>query len=189
MRQVFVFVVVAALATACAARSRSVSIGGFEFTTTSGARSSLLQSIGNAKFTVIEFFSSECPVQKSHDARLVELYRRFSALGVAFIAVDSEVTASAEQDEHERRSRGYPFPIVIDENARFANSVHAEYSTYTLVVDRQGTIRYEGGIDSDRAVLTGSPAPYLSDALDDLLSGREPRLAASKAFGCMLQKW
>ena len=89
----------------------------------------------------------------------------------------------------ESRERGYPVPILIDENGRIADGVRADYSTFRLVVDRQGSIRYKGSIDSDWVDSSANATPYLSNALDDLLSGKKPRMAVCKVFRCRLRKW
>jgi hypothetical protein len=174
---------------ACTHDARSPTVEGFELITTSGARWDLKENVAKADFTVIEFFSAECPVQKAHDARLVELYKQYSSRGVAFVAVDAEVDASPENDENEKRTRGYPFSILIDKNGRFADWIRASYSTFIVIVDRHARIRYEGGIDSDRVALTTNATFYLSDALDDLLNGKAPRRPVGKVYGCMLRKW
>lgn len=189
MTRGFDLLFVAALAAACAQVARAPRAEGFEFDGGRGMRWNLQENVAKSAFTVLEFFSSDCPVQRAHDARLVEVYERYHPRGVAFVAVDSEAGATPERDDSERRGRGYPFPILVDDNGRFADWVRASYSTYTIVMDRSGKIRYEGGIDSDHVTLTDGATPYLSDALEDLLSGRAPRLAVGKVSGCMLRKW
>jgi hypothetical protein len=52
-----------------------------------------------------------------------------------------------------------------------------------------GIVRYHGGLDSDRNELHDDALPYLGNALDDLLAGKSPRTAESKALGCALQTW
>jgi hypothetical protein len=144
---------------------------------------------GDAAFTVFVFFSPDCHCLDQHDARLRQLDATFRPRGVRFFMVDSEVRASVERDAEEARRRGYPFPILVDRGARLADAVGAQYATYSVVVDRSGRLRYRGGIDSDKNHLRPDAVPYLADALDDLLLGREPRLADAKSLGCALQKW
>jgi peroxiredoxin len=141
-----------------------------------------------APFTVVFFFSATCPVQKAHDERLRALFDRYHARGVQFLGVDSEAGATPERDAVEAKSRGYGFPIWIDRGATFADAMHAEYATFTVVVDRDGRVRYAGGIDSDRAKMHDDAQAYVADALDDLLAGREPRAPSGKTLGCALRK-
>jgi hypothetical protein len=144
---------------------------------------------GDAAFTVFVFFSPDCHCLAEHEGRLRDLDAAFRPRGVRFFMVDSEVRASVERDAEEARRRGYPFPILVDRGARLADAVGADYAAYTVVVDREGRLRYRGGIDSDRNHLRADAVPYLGDALGDLLDGREPRRTDAKTLGCALQKW
>jgi hypothetical protein len=142
---------------------------------------------GAQRLTVVFFFSNHCPCQSAHDTRLRALHATYHPRGVDFVAVDSEHGATIERDRGEAETRGYPFPILLDPGGALAQTVGAEYATEALVLDRSGTVRYHGGIDSDRTHLQDDASPYLRDALDDLLAGRPPRRAESKALGCALQ--
>jgi hypothetical protein len=140
-----------------------------------------------ASFTVLVFFSANCATQRAHDPRLVELARRYQRQGVVFFAVDSELGSRAEEDALEAHLRHYPYPILIDAQARLAGVLDAEYSTYSVVLDREGRVRYHGGIDSDQIHMTRDATTYLRDALDDLLAGREPRRTFGDTLGCSLR--
>jgi hypothetical protein len=104
------------------------------------------------------------------------------------IAVDSEAEASVELDRAEARSRRYPFPILSDPEGRAADALGATYATYTVVVDPGGRIRYRGGIDSARSHPTPEASPWLREALDRLLEGREPDPVETTSLGCALRR-
>jgi peroxiredoxin len=146
-----------------------------------------LEPEGNARLTVLIFYADHCPCQAAHDGRLRDLYALYHPRGVDVFAVDSETGATLERDRAAAEKRGYLFPILIDPGGSLAHRFGAEYATEAFVVDRSGTVRYHGGIDSDRKQLHDGATPFLSDALDDLLSDRPPRRAESKALGCALQ--
>jgi hypothetical protein len=133
------------------------------------------------------FFSAECHVLLAHDERVQKLAADFGAQGVSFLGVDSEIGATLERDRAEIARRGYPFPIVLDRGGAIARSLGAEYAGYTVIVDREGAVRYRGGIDSDRVRLRDDATSYVRDALTDLLAGRAPRVAEGKALGCALR--
>jgi hypothetical protein len=145
--------------------------------------------VESAPLTVFVFFSPECHCLAQHEGRLRALHERYRARGVRFVMVDSEVRGSPARDHEEAERRAYPFPILYDRHARLADSLGAEYATYSVVVDRTGRVRYRGGIDSDKTHLHDSATPYLEDAIDDLLGGLAPRLAEGTTLGCALEKW
>jgi hypothetical protein len=139
--------------------------------------------------TVLVFFSPDCDCLTEHDARLRAIADAYRSRGVRLFMVDSERRGSLERDAAEGRRRGYSFPILLDRGARVADLLGAEYATYAVVIDSKGRVRYRGGIDSDKLHLHDDATPYLRNALDDLLSDREPRLTEGKALGCALQRW
>jgi hypothetical protein len=153
---------------------------------TSGARTSFPEDLTHAKLTVLVFYADHCPCFRAHEARIQELSRAYAARGVMFLLVDSEVGATFERDSRAVRERDLP-PIAIDPGARLAESLGAEYATYSVILDANAQVRYRGGIDSDKNRLTDNPHEYLRDALDDLLAGREPRRKEGKTLGCALQ--
>ncbi len=144
---------------------------------------------GDAKYTVLVFFSAHCPCQRAHDARLRAMAEAYAPRGVVFAAVDSEVHATPERDAAEAAKRGYPYPILVDRGAALATALGATYATYTVVFDRDGRILYHGGLDTDRRTLHDDATFYLRDALDDLLAGHDPRMPTGKTLGCALETW
>jgi hypothetical protein len=153
---------------------------------TDGAAHALVARAPHAYLVVI-FFSADCHVLRAHDERIRKLAADFAPESVQFLAVDSEVGATLEQGRAELSRRGYPFPLVVDRGGAIAQRLGAEYAGYTVIVDREGVVRYRGGLDSDRVRLRDDATWYVRDALRDLLSGRAPRRAEGKALGCALR--
>ncbi len=149
---------------------------------------SLRDETARRAFTVVLFFSRECPVQRSHDARLLELVRDFASKGVGFIAVDAQADASLEKDTEAVRARGYPFPIVVDPEGTWADALGVRFSTTLVVLDVRGRVRYRGGLDDDRVRLSTEATPLARRALERLLAGQEPERVETKALGCVLRR-
>jgi hypothetical protein len=143
----------------------------------------------SAPLTVLVFFSPDCRCLDVHEPRLRALFDAYRARGVQFFMIDSEVRGSRQRDSDEARRRGYPFPILLDRDAKLANALGADYATYSVILDRSARVRYRGGIDSDNTHLRADATSYVKNALDDLLAEREPRLAVGTTLGCSLQKW
>lgn len=137
--------------------------------------------------TVFVFYSDHCPCVAAHIERLRAMQARFAPSNVRFWFVDSEVGASSTRDTDLAKSRNLPFEMLIDADGKFARAAGAEYASYSLVVDSEGRVRYHGGIDSDKSHLTSDATPYLADALQDLASGRDVRVAEGKTLGCSLE--
>jgi hypothetical protein len=54
-----------------------------------------------------------------------------------------------------------------------------------FVLDRDRRLRYEGRFDDSR-IEARVTSPDLANALEDVLAGREVRLATTRPFGCSL---
>ncbi|MFT3712397.1 MAG: redoxin family protein [Archangium sp.] len=138
-------------------------------------------------FTVVWFFSAECPVVRAHDARLIELSKQFPS--VRFIAVDAQTTATPERAKSAAEKRAYPFPIVVDEKGLWADALGVRFSATVVVIDRSGRTRYFGGVDDQRVDTTSAePKPYLRSALEKLLAGKDPEPATTRPLGCVLKR-
>jgi hypothetical protein len=107
---------------------------------------------------------------------------------VQFVAIDAESGASDARAQAEHDQRRYPYPVLADPGGASADALGAAYATYTVILDREGRVRYHGGIDSDRTHLTRDAEPYLKNALDDLLEGRDVRTKEGKVLGCALSR-
>lgn len=175
-------------AASCATRAAPARLPAAHLESTDGHARDFPDAMRGARFTVLEFFSAHCPVQSAHDARLRALASDVGARGVTFFAVDSEIDASVERDRAEAAARGFTFPILVDTGARLADALGVDYATYTVIVDQEGRVRYRGGLDDDKTHLRDDAAMYVKDALEDLLAGREPRIAEGKTLGCALRK-
>jgi len=123
----------------------------------------------------------------AHAARIKELTDTYGPRGVQFFGVDSEVGTTPQIAAAE--ARDLFVPVLIDTGARLADFYRAEFATFSVVVNREGLIRYEGGLDSDKQKLHSDAKFYVRDALDDLLAGRPARLFEGKTLGCVLRRW
>ncbi len=174
------------LAVASCAAARSPSLIGVRLPSTHGGVLPLLDPA--ARFTVVEFFSAHCPCQATHDARLRRLAALYQARGVAFVAADSEASATLARDRYEGTRRRYPYPILVDPRGAAATALRAEYATYCVLLNSSGAVLYRGGIDSDCQQLHPDSTPYLENAITDALAGRAVRAAEAKSLGCSLMR-
>ena len=174
------------LVTACATNSPAPVTTADRLHGTDGTLHAVLPSDPHA-YTVVIFFSADCHVLLAHDDRIRRLAADFASPRVRILAVDSEIDASLERDRAEIERRRYPFPVLLDRGGKLARSLGATFASYTVVLDGEGSVRYRGGIDSDRVHMRDDATHYLEDALTDLLAGKSPRISESKALGCALR--
>ena len=179
----------AILLAGCAAHAAPKTADAVTLTSPDGGDRPYRALVGAAPYTVLVFTSADCPCLGAHLDRLRELAAAYAPRGVQFVAVDSEVGVTRETAAAEARNLALPFPLLVDPGAGLANAVGAEYATYSVLVDREGRVRYRGGIDSDKRKIHDDATPFLREALDDALSGAAPRRLEGKTLGCVLRKW
>ena len=137
------------------------------------------------KLTVVIFYAAGCPCFAAHVGRLRQLEAELGSRGVGFLVVDSERRGHGERPPPPEIAPR--LPILRDENAELAKRLGAAYATESYILDSNGRVRYQGGVDSDRKYLRPDAQPYLRQALLKLLSGDAPAFATSKALGCALR--
>lgn len=150
-----------------------------------GASVRLTRIAAAHRFTVVVFYSSNCPCFAAHLPRLGRLASDFGKQGVTFLAVDSERHAAGEP----------PAPVAVapdvslfrDEGGVLARHLHARFATQAFIIDRAGKVRYDGGLDSDRKYLTATARMNLREVLFGLLGSDAPRYATTKSLGCALR--
>ena len=183
--------VLTALASFAACAPRASSPGGPQavvVTDAEGHARPLTAALAPGKTTVVTFFSAHCPCQRAHDARLIALYEQYHPRGVEFLALDAEARATPASDVAESKERHYPFPLLTNADGAAADAFGVVSATHTLVFDGDGRVRYTGAIDSDRKSLSADAHPYLQEALDDVLAGRDVRTPSGKVLGCALER-
>jgi peroxiredoxin len=162
---------------------------GLTLTGTDGRSHALAPETAQAPATVYVFYNAHCPCVTAHVARLKALHDAYAPRGVQWFMVDSEVGASTERDAAFESEKTFGFPMLADVGGKLARATGAESATFSVVIDREGKVRYAGGIDDDRSHLRDEATPYLKDALEDVLAGRAVRRPEGKALGCALQLW
>jgi hypothetical protein len=92
-----------------------------------------------------------------------------------------------EDMEARSRDKGFAFPFLYDETQGVAETYGAARTPEVFLFDADHRLVYHGAPDSDHRDPSGAQ-PYLRDALDAVLAGRDPDPSDSPAVGCTI-KW
>jgi thiol-disulfide isomerase/thioredoxin len=148
-------------------------------------KSHALSEITAHRPTVIALISSSCPVSKRYFPTLGQLEKEYGAKGVAFLFVASNPTDAPA----DLRAAGFAAPIVRDPENKLQQALGVRSTTDAFVLDAARTLQYRGAIDDQYGIGYSLDAPrqrYLTTALDAVLAGRTPDIAATDAPGCAL---
>ena len=157
----------------------------------SAGKSVSLYGFRGKKAGVIVFTGVDCPLSNLYMARLAELAKAYEARGVAFLAIDPNTGATAEAVAANAKEHGITFPVLLDPDNRVADTLLAERTCETLVVDGTARLRYRGAIDDQYGLKARKDAPtqnYLVDALAAVLADKDPAVKATPVAGCPIER-
>ena len=151
---------------------------------------SLVDCLGKAGLVLV-FTGNDCPNSNKSMPRLVELASRYEPRGFAFLGVNSNAGATAEDVAAHARKYSVNFPVLLDPRNVVADLFGVKRTCEVVVLDHRGVARYHGAIDDQFGRGTSRPTPtrnHLADALDALHAGKPVQVAATEAIGCPIER-
>lgn len=153
-----------------------------------------MASMEEAKGCVIVFTCNNCPYSIAYEDRLIELDKKYKALGYPMLAInpnDPEVVPGDSFEEMVKRSeeKGFTFPYLCDDGQTVYPKYGAEKTPHVYVVQKSeagNKVVYIGAIDDSKDA-EDVKEKYLENALDALVKGEEPNPSFTKAFGCSVK--
>ena len=154
------------------------------------------ESFKNAKGFIVIFTCNECPYSKAYFDRINELDKKYKAKGFPVIAInpnDPEVQPSDSFDKMVKKAKeqNFSYPYLFDPD-RKVSAVYGATNTphvYLLSINSNKLmVEYIGAIDDNSNDASKVTKPYLSNAVDALLSGQKPSVSYTKAIGCGVKK-
>lgn len=164
----------------------------FDLPGTDGKRHSLA-SFKNSPILIVAFSCNHCPYVIGSEDRMNRLFADYSPRGVAMVAINSNETEGHPTDSlphmiQRAKDKDFRFAYVRDDSQEVALKYGALRTPHFYVFDKDRKLRYTGRMD-DNPRNPGKEATHeLRDALDDLLAGREVRVALTNPIGCNV-KW
>ena len=148
-----------------------------------------LASIQKPAGTLVVFTCNHCPFAKMWETRIVELGNTYAAKGIGVIAVNANDPKVAEDDAFEpmqqrAKERGMQFPYVVDATSNVARAFGATKTPEAFLFDKDGKLVYHGTIDDNGQEPSKVEKPYLKDALEAVLGGRDVAVKETKSIGC-----
>lgn len=157
--------------------------------TIDGKEFQLSKALKDRKALVIAVTSASCPLSKKYLPTLAKLEKDYGAKGVGFLLINPIATDTNE--EILKQLQGTPFQGAYfhDKDGSITKTLGLTTTTELLVVDPAQSIIYRGAIDDQYGLGYSTDVPkndYLKDALDAVLTGKEPAVRATDAPGCIL---
>lgn len=142
-----------------------------------------LSDFQGAKYLVVAFTSTSCPLSKKYVPTLARLEQQFSFRGVAFLFINP--VASDVPD-----AKPFAGRYVHDADGKLSSTFAAKATTEVFVLDAKRTVLYRGAIDDQYGLGYARDEArnrYVATALETLLAGKSPITTATEAVGCSLE--
>lgn len=152
-----------------------------------------LSSFKDKPILVVFFTCNHCPYVQAWESRFVKVQRDYAAKGVALVGINSNDDTTYPEDDfahmkERAKEHGYNFPYLRDESQTVAEAWGPVATPDFYVLDKGHMVRYRGRMDDNHKDPNAVTIRYLRDALDDILSGKSPRVPLTPPFGCSI-KW
>ncbi len=153
-------------------------------------REGRLAGFTGAKALVIAFTGTGCPLARKYTPALARLEREYSPRGVRFLFVNPTAADPVGDIRAMLAEHGLSGPYVRDPAGVFPRALGAKTTTEMFVLDAARTVVFRGAFDDQHGLGYSREAPrrrFLADALDSVLAGVAPVIAATEAPGCVLE--
>lgn len=147
---------------------------------------------------VLEWTNADCPYTRKHysSGNMQAAQALAKHDGIVWLSVVSSAPGKQgylngpAADELTQARKAAPTAVLLDPSGTVGKLYGAKTTPHMYVIDRQGQLRYMGGIDS---IATADPAdiaraePYLKEAMLAVEQGGKPPHAVTKAYGCSIK--
>jgi peroxiredoxin len=168
-------------------------IPGFSLRDVSGKNVSL-KDYPNAKGFIVVFTCNHCPFAKLYTKRLNDLNTKYRVLNVPLLAInpmDTMVYADECLGKMQERAKadGFNFPYLSDGSQLVTQNFSALRTPQAFVIwkeNNQWIIKYSGAIDDNGSEPDSVKNNYLSNAVDELLAGKQVANTETRSVGCYI---
>lgn len=154
-----------------------------------------LDNFSKEKGVIVIFTCNHCPYSVAYEDRILAIDKEYKAKGYPVVAINPNDPISYPEDSFEAmkvraQEKGFGFPYLFDEE----QLIYPQYGAtktphvYVLKNTKDGfSVAYIGAIDNNSRDVSAVTEKYLTNAIDDLLAGKIPRLTSTKAIGCSIK--
>ena len=149
-----------------------------------------------AKGFVVIFTCNHCPYAVAYEDRIVALDKKYHSMGYPVIAINPNDAAAYPADSFEAmqkraKEKGFTFPYLVDETQQVAKAYGATKTPHVYLLQKNNNklvVKYIGTIDDNYQDANEVKEPYLANAIEALLAGKDLAPTETKAVGCSI-KW
>ncbi len=150
------------------------------------------------KTVVLEWVNVGCPFVKKHydSGNMQNLQKSAKELGVVWLSVCSSAPGKQGNETpgagaaKVKEQGGAATAYLLDEDGTVGKLYEAKTTPQMFIVDKEGTLVYEGAIDdkptADAASIDGA-VNYVKNALVEVMDGKPVTTPSTKPYGCSVK--
>ncbi len=150
------------------------------------------------KYVVLEWFNPECPFVKKHYGQgdMQKLQKEFAGKDVVWLLIDSSapgLEGHLSADEGKAQMEEWKInatALLLDPEGKVGRLYDAKTTPHMFVINPEGKIIFEGGIDDKRSTDQGDIASsknYVRAALDEAMAGQPVSTPTAAPYGCSVK--
>jgi peroxiredoxin len=169
-----------------------------DFTAVDSKGNSIRLSEYRGKIVVLEWTNADCPYTRKHysSGNMQSVQALAEKNGIVWLTVISSAPGKqgyvngAAADALTVSRHAVPAAVLMDPAGTVARLYAAKTTPHMFVIDKDGTLKYMGGIDSlattDEADIARAE-PYLKEAMLALAAGNPVAHPMTKPYGCSIK--
>lgn len=151
-----------------------------------------LESFSNNKAVVVIFSCNHCPYVQAYEDRIIEIQNKYAG-EVQIVAISSNDEINYPEDSFAKMKeraqlKKFNFPYLHDESQSIAKAYGATHTPEIFLFDSKRELVFHGKIDDNWQEPQSVKSKYLSNAIDELLSGKQISVPETFTIGCTI-KW
>jgi peroxiredoxin len=151
-----------------------------------------LASNTKAEGYILVFTCNHCPYAKAYESRIVDLDKKYAALGYPVLAINPNSSVDNDEDSFAENvkiatEKGYTFAYLTDDTQETTKAFDAKRTPTAYILKKENNkyiLKYGGAIDDNAQSAANVTKKYIEQAFSEILIGKNISVTNTKSIGC-----
>ena len=140
------------------------------------------------KTVVLEWFNEDCPIwRRTYEQDIIPKTFSKHKDEVVWLAINSTQKKTNESNKAAAAKFKIDRPILNDADGTVGHAYAAKNTPQMFIIDKEGKIAYNGGIDNDPQGEKTEKINYVSKALAEMAAGKPVSEPMTTPYGCSVK--